>query len=146
MERLTKRGAITQKDIKELLEYSNENQFGPNEAYHKLKHYEDLEEEGKLIELPCAVGTTYYYLDLKININEDKCKNCPHLCGDTLDGFWCLEADASFSNYEPKECLEIVERKFYSQEGIVANKSSLGVSIFLTREEAEKRLEDLKSN
>lgn len=44
--RLTKRGPVTQKDINELLEYSNENQFGPNEAYYKLKRYEDLEEEG----------------------------------------------------------------------------------------------------
>lgn len=146
MERLTKRGAVSQKDINELLEYSNENQFGPNEAYYKLKHYEDLEEEGRLIELPCTVGTTYYRLDLKININENKCINCPHFCGDDWDGFWCSEADASFSNYEPKECLEIVERKFYSREAIVVNMSSLGVFSFLTREEAEKRLEELKSN
>lgn len=44
--RLTKCGAVTQKDIDKLLELSNENQFGRNEAYFKLQHYEDLEEKG----------------------------------------------------------------------------------------------------
>ena len=31
-----------------------------NEAIKKLAHYEDLEEQGKLIELPCKVGDTVY--------------------------------------------------------------------------------------
>lgn len=29
-------------------------------AWEKLAHYEDLEEQGRLIELPCAVGDTVY--------------------------------------------------------------------------------------
>lgn len=29
-------------------------------AYFKLKDYEDLEEQGRLIELPCRVGDTVY--------------------------------------------------------------------------------------
>ena len=51
-ERLTVSGATTQRDIDKLLELSNENQFGRNEAYYKLQRYEDLEEEGRLIILP----------------------------------------------------------------------------------------------
>ena len=51
-ERLTVRGATTQRDIDKLLELSNDNQFGRNEAYYKLQHYEDLEEQGRLIALP----------------------------------------------------------------------------------------------
>ena len=54
-ERLTVSGATSQRDIDKLLELSNENQFGRNEAYYKLQHYEDLEEQGRLITLPCAV-------------------------------------------------------------------------------------------
>lgn len=42
--RLTVSGATSQRDINRLLELSNENQFGRNEAYYKLQHYEDLEE------------------------------------------------------------------------------------------------------
>lgn len=53
MSRLTVRGTTSQRDINRLLELSNDNQFGRNEAYYKLQHYEDLEEQGRLIELPC---------------------------------------------------------------------------------------------
>jgi hypothetical protein len=32
-------------------------------VYEKLAHYEDLEEQGRLIELPCKVGDTVYVID-----------------------------------------------------------------------------------
>ena len=51
-ERLTVSGATTQRDIDRLLEVSNCNQFGRNGAYYKLQHYEDLEEQGRLVVLP----------------------------------------------------------------------------------------------
>lgn len=52
MERMTVRGSVvSQRDINRLLELSDENQFGANNAYYKLKHYEDLEEQGRLIEV-----------------------------------------------------------------------------------------------
>jgi hypothetical protein len=61
MSRLTVKGNIvSQKDINKLLEPSNENQFGMNDAYYKLKEYEDLEEQGLLLKLPCKVGDTIY--------------------------------------------------------------------------------------
>ena len=62
-ERLTVSGATTQRDIDRLMELSNDNQFGRNEAYYKLQHYEDLEEQGRLIELPCKIGDTVYYIN-----------------------------------------------------------------------------------
>ena len=31
-------------------------------AYFKLKEYEDLEEQGRLIKLPCKVGYTVYHV------------------------------------------------------------------------------------
>ncbi len=60
MNRLTKSGAVSQKDINNLMELSNENQSGMNDAYYKLKYYEDLEEEGKIVVLPCKIGDTVY--------------------------------------------------------------------------------------
>lgn len=30
----------------------------------KLKHYEDLAEQGRLVELPCGIGDIIYYYDL----------------------------------------------------------------------------------
>lgn len=54
--RLTVRGPVTQRDIDKLMELTNENQFGRNEAYYKLQRYENLEEEGRIKIIPqCAI-------------------------------------------------------------------------------------------
>ena len=38
------------------------------QAYFKLKEYEDLEEQGLILKLPCKVGDTVYYIeDNKVN-------------------------------------------------------------------------------
>lgn len=58
--RLTKKGAVSSKDINDLLDATNENQFGKNDVYYKLKHYEDLEQKGLLLELPCKLQDTVY--------------------------------------------------------------------------------------
>ena len=71
-ERLTVNGATSQRDIDKLLELSNENQFGRNEAYYKLQHYEDLEEQGRLIELP--KGMTLRKL---LEILDGNISSCP---------------------------------------------------------------------
>ena len=34
-------------------------------AAEKLAHYEDLEEQGRLVELPCKIGDTVWLLKLK---------------------------------------------------------------------------------
>lgn len=62
MERLTKSGTISGKNINELLDESNENQMCKTKAYYKLQEYEDLEEQGRLIKLPCKVGDTVYHV------------------------------------------------------------------------------------
>lgn len=31
-------------------------------VYRKLKEYEDLEEQGRLVQLPCKVGDTVYHV------------------------------------------------------------------------------------
>ena len=36
---------------------------GCNDLIDKLAHYEDLEEQGRLIELPCAVGDTVWLVE-----------------------------------------------------------------------------------
>lgn len=60
MSRLTKSGTVSQRDINKLMELSDENQFGMNDVYYKLKEYEDLEEKGLLIKLPCEIGSKVY--------------------------------------------------------------------------------------
>lgn len=75
------------------------------QVYFKLKDYEDLEEQGILVKLPCKVGTDIYYI-LGIP-NETPC---------TIDS--CV--------FELSDIQKI------------------GKSLFLTREEAEARLNELR--
>lgn len=56
----------------------NENPF--DAIFEKLAHYEDLEEQGRLIELPCAVGDivwSYDIVDGKPYIYEYRTPNEP---------------------------------------------------------------------
>ena len=124
MNRLTKRGAISQRDIDMLMDYSNENQFGKNDAYYKLKHYEDLEEQERLIVLPCKIGDNYFtYAQVCHGSNDecleqDDCDECPHLKR------------------------EIREYKFKNVIHILNAEKEFGKTIFLTREEAEAASSD----
>lgn len=81
------------------------------EALKELQHYKDLEEQGRLIELPCKVGDTVYVVDT-----------------DYTDIY-----DLSSQYYFIIEC----EFELYMITG-------LGIWVFLTKEEAEGKIEKLK--
>ena len=100
------------------MSYSNN-----GKAIRKLAYYEDAEEQGRLIVLPCKFGTTVYFIAF------DKCYNGK--CCWLRDGK-CIKADSP--EYCPKEVLETK----YSIE-MYANKTR----VFLTREEAEAALDDI---
>ena len=74
-------------------------------VYRKLKEYEDLEEQGRLIKLPCKVGDGVYYIlgiPNKTPCVIDKCK------------------------------IEL------------SDINKIGKTLFLTREEAEAKLKELR--
>lgn len=75
-------------------------------VYFKLKDYEDLEEQGRLIKLPCKVGDTVYHV-VQGRIVEVS----------NIDLFFLL--------------LSVVENRFNN-------------SVFLTKEEAEAKLKELR--
>lgn len=82
----------------------------------KLRHYEDLAEQGRLIELPCPIGTPVYM------VAED--------CGgDTLD---CRRGDCEGCDYRH---IYVEEGKFYLEY-----LDDIGKWIFLTKAEAEQAL------
>lgn len=83
---------------------------GLAEAMNKLAHYEDLEEQGRLIELPCKVGDTLYWVS--------KC-------------------------YLRKQ-YAIAEVYYDTIDDILSAKDEFGKTLFLTREEAEAKLAELK--
>lgn len=94
--------------------------------YRKLAEYENLEEQGKLLKLPCAVGDTVYEVqDLRKRIQPYTViavhiSNCGNLYGWELkDGKGVYSNVNGFSEY------------------------AIGKQVFLTKEEAEAALKEL---
>ena len=85
-------------------------------AARKLCNYEDLEEQGMLVRLPCPIGTTVWDI-CGMDIRENVVSGLEYDKG----GKWFLWANED-------ECL-----------------GELNVLVFLNREEAENKLEELKN-
>ena len=102
------------------------------EWLEELKSYKDLEEQGLLVRLPVATGTNVYVVGsfLDCIYDYDNCKATQK---------WKCEEDI--------QC-EYERKSYYVKEIEFASimKNSIGKSIFLTREEAEKELEEMKKN
>lgn len=88
--------------------------------YEKLAHYEDLEESGRLVVLPCKVGETVYYIIYE-NCLDGKC-----IWFDDDGG--CRKGGIS-SDYCPQKVAQMEFRL-----------GDIDKNIFLTREEAEAAL------
>ena len=115
-ERLTVSGATTQSDIDRLLEVSNCNQFGRNGAYYKLQHYEDLEEQGRLIELPCKIGDTVWDIKWWDDTTETR----------VIDGKTYFR--------------RVMKHKVTKSKFKLFDYDNFGKTVFLTKEEAEAAL------
>lgn len=97
----------------------------------KLKAYEDAEENGMLIHLPCRVGDTVYYL---WRCSDETTIVCPATVKEICIGTYMLRKTIKY-NIEPKGNCGIII-KFYS--------SDWGDTIFTTREAAEQALAKMK--
>lgn len=97
-----------------------------------LGHYEDLEEQGKLLKLPCAVGDTV----------QDNDFGQPRSY--TVTGF-------SFGKIDDVEEIDIDGLQVYyrNRDGSIrcsCAASEIGESVFLAREEAEEALKRAVKN
>ena len=98
----------------------------------KLADYEDLEEQGRLIKLPCKVGDVVWDND------------CGRPCAYTITAFSFGECEEYIC--EPvttKEAVFYYENSSGSITGSFAE-SEIGKSVFLTKSEAEARLKELR--
>ena len=86
------------------------------DCFERLAEYEDAEEEGRLVVLPCKAGDSIY------PINIDRELNKPPL---RVTGF-------RFSGFDNEGWIEIGLLKYKVSE--------IGKTVFLTREEAEQAL------
>ena len=104
-------------------------------ALDKLADYEDLEEQGRLLKLPCKVGDSVYcifnrYTKCTFNngeFDECSCQGCEYEC------------DSKRENY-------VQDMKAYSLDWIVTNLKNFGETVFLTKSEAEAKLKELRGN
>mgnify|MGYP005969464823 CR=1 FL=1 len=87
------------------------------QVFKKLADYEDLEEQGLLVRLPCPIGTTVWDI-CGMDIRENVVSGLEYDKG----GKWFLWANED-------ECL-----------------GELNVLVFLNREEAEKKLEEIQND
>ena len=83
----------------------------------KLAEYEDLEEQGKLLKLPCAVGDILYYP----YINEDGERKIEEL-----------------------EVADVSAKLYQKQDGAWDSLEEIGEEVFLTRPEAEAKLAEME--
>lgn len=98
-----------------------------SDALEKLADYEDLEEQGRLLKLPCKVGDTIYavgeivkeYKVLSVSYHSNKPTNRSEVCIETL----------------PVNGSRVVVA-FYDKE--------FGKNVFLTKSEAEAKLKELR--
>lgn len=130
MERLTK--TISCQDEARLYDISNE-LFGLNISradktrmiLEKLAEYEDLEEQGRLIKLPCKVGDTVW--------DNDYGRPCAY----TITAFSFGECEEYIC--EPVTTKEVVFYYTNSSGSITGSfaESEIGKSVFLNKSEAE---------
>ena len=103
-------------------------------AFDKLAEYEDLEEQGLLLKLPCKVGDIIWDNDFG------------KLCAYRITGFSFGEADGYID--DPVVTDDIVY--YYSNyNGSIMGSFALneiGKSLFLTQAEAEQKLKEMESD
>ncbi len=103
----------------------------PNKVCQKLGEYEDLEEQGKLLKLPCAVGDTVWDIDFGRPRNYEV----------TGFSFGSLNDD----DWEEK-VLEQVIVYYTNSSGSITGTfavSEIGKTVFLTKEAAEAALKEM---
>ena len=102
------------------------------EYLRKLKEYEDLEEQGRLVILPCKVGDTVW--------DNDWGRPCAY----TITAFSFGECEEYIC--EPVTTKEVVFYYANSSGSITGSfaESEIGKTVFLTKSEAEAKLKELR--
>lgn len=124
--------------------------FGRKEsAYKKLAEYEDLEEQGLLLRLPIAEGTTVYIIDNNTDACTDGCKyfNVGYCCED-----YCSMPNIDNDVYPQLSDTPVCEKQYFEVievkpklDWIFRNRDNFGKTVFLTKSEAEQKLKEMES-
>ena len=100
-----------------------------------LGKYEDADEQGLLLRLPCKVGEKVYCIYERYT----KCSEYGQVFEEySCQGCECLECDSHKELY-------VQSQKAYSLDWIVSNLKKFGKTVFLTKEEAENKLKEMEN-
>lgn len=118
-------------DVRGLIAIFYRNMWAMAELREKLKRYEDYEEQGLLLRLPCKVGDTVY------QISENFIEPCTVetiFLGNYKDrnGNYCNMAEIYYDRYD---CPYTSDEIYFTD---------IGKTVFLTQEEAEARLAEME--
>ena len=119
-------------DMQGLIALFYRNMWAMADLREKLKYFEDLEEQGLLLKLPCKVGNTVYAIDTIYECKHDYL-DCPMEFPDVYQcerGFKC--------EYEHEKL--VVRPKSFDFKML----DNFNKTVFLTKEEAEQELKRLE--
>lgn len=114
--------------------YGIEHPYGKHinfaQIYNRLAEYEDLEEQGLIVRLPCKVGDKVYIAgQYGMRVSEYVLSKIKLF----------IERDSVLISYFAESTTDkFIETSFWFTHNFI------GEFVFLTREEAEKRLKELK--
>lgn len=104
----------------------------------KLGEYEDLEEQGRLVKLPCKVGDTVWVVTSPFNVFDDI-----EYDDDMKDEVYESYV-SSVSFYECGEQYRIYAKATNHFIGAYFRECNFGKTVFLTKSEAEAKLKELR--
>lgn len=103
-----------------------------NKCMQILCEYEDLEEQGKLIKLPCKVGDIVYYIGKHNNVKKCVVKYI-YISNNILAYVICY-----YMQFGDKPAITVDE--------FIIEANDFGKTVFLTKEEAEAALKKMRKD
>ena len=129
-----------------------------SEACKKLAEYEQLEEQGLLVRLPCKVGDIVYVDSAILPIEDMECyedidNKIPLYFQGRVVSFRFAKRNWVKIAVKAKWLYEWIDDETGPESDYIEGEknfsillSTIGKNVFLTREEAEKKLEVMKAN
>ena len=117
-----------------------------SEWLRELQKYKELEEQGRLIDLPCAVGDTVWFIGRKcVTCDEDDCYGCPHNRNGERknEKFLYITTIKQFEITKNAVYMIDTDTVWSSTENSF-NIDEIGKTVFLTKEAAEAKLKELR--
>lgn len=143
MERLTERKrnfngtAISKKSMIDREGYPTLSDYA-SKVLTKLADYEDAEEQGLLLRLPCKVGDTVYVITSPFNVFDD-IEYDENMKDEVYEAYV-----SSVSFYESGEQYRIYANVTNDFIGVYFRKCDFGKTVFLAKSEAEAKLAEME--